>query len=568
MTYEGIPASAGIGIGQAVVLREPDLDYTNVRPAGAEAEKARLRAAAEVFTARTTAMAEAMKERVGAQRAAILSGQAVMLSDPFLLGRMEERLDAGMCAEAAADAVCRSFIALFSGMDDELMRQRATDLSDLRMRLLGILLGRGERELGALPAGTVLVAQDLTPSMAAGLDPGRIAGILTEAGGVTSHSAILARAMEVPAVFGVPGITGSVRDGARVILDGVEGTVLVEPGPAALAEYTRRRELRRREKSDLSRYRSLPTVDADGRAVGLLANIGSIRDADAALQETAEGIGLFRTEFLFLDRGVLPTEEEQFEVYRAVAERFSEREVILRTLDVGGDKSLPCLGLEREANPLLGFRAIRYCLGRQDVFVAQLRALLRASAFGNLKVMLPLVTCVDEVRSARALMDQIASNLERDGIAHKKDLQLGVMIETPAAALIADLLARECDFFSIGTNDLTQHTMAADRGNGKVSYLYSPLHPAMLRSIRAVIRAGREAGIPVGMCGEAAAEELLIPLLLSFGLTEFSVRPSALLSTRKCIAQWGRAETDELAKGAMLRSTESEVRGYLNRHRK
>ena len=297
--------------------------------------------------------------------------------------------------------------------------------------------------------------------------------------------------------------------------------------------------------------------------VDLYCNIGGPGDVNAALEATAEGVGLFRTEFLFMDRAALPTEEEQFQVYRDVAARLEGREAVIRTLDVGGDKEIPYLGLEKEENPFLGFRAVRYCLERTDVFRAQLRALLRASAFGRVKIMLPLITCVDELRAARALLEELKRELDGEGVPYDRDVKLGVMIETPAAALIADLLAREADFFSIGTNDLIQYTMAVDRGNARVAYLYSPLNPAVLRSIRAVIRSGAEAGIPVGMCGEAAADPLLIPLLLSFGLDEFSVGAASVLVTRRRISRWSKADADALAAQALVLSTEAEVRALL-----
>lgn len=448
MIYQGIGASAGIGIGKAVLLREADLSYSHVIPAAPEAEKARLRSALDLCSTRTVAMAEAMKERVGEHQADILNGQAMMLSDPFMLTQMEEQIDTGLCAEAAADGVYQSFIAMFSAMEDELMRQRATDIGDLRTRLLGILLGREAQDLSALPTGSILVTHDLTPSMTTGLKAENVAGILTEAGGVTSHSAILARAMALPAVLSVAGITQSIRDGDTLVVDGGEGVALVKPDGDTLRRYEERREAMRAEKADLEQYRNRPTATGDGRSADLYANIGSLQDAGTAVASTAEGVGLFRTEFLFMDRAALPSEEEQFQVYKDVAEKLDGREVIIRTLDVGGDKELPYLGLEREENPFLGFRAIRYCLDRQDVFRAQLRALLRASAFGNIKIMLPLVTTVAEVRNAKALLSTLKNELDAEGIPYRHDGKVGVMIETPAAALIADLLAGEADFFS------------------------------------------------------------------------------------------------------------------------
>lgn len=559
----GIGASEGIGIGTAVLVAEPDLDYSHVTPAGPEAEKARLAAAVNTFIQKTSALADAMGEQVGEKQAEILSGQVMMLSDPYMQSQMNDAIDAGSCAEGAVDSVCRMYVDLFSSMDDEMMRQRASDVGDLRARLLGLLLGREAVDLSAVPAGSVLVARDFTPSMTAALRRENVAAIVTEAGGFTSHSAILARTMSLPAVLSVPGVTALVKSGDTLVVDGGEGAVLQNPEPSQLKAYRARQAELAAQRAALEQFRGLPTRTADGRALQLFCNIGSDRDLAAVLENTGEGVGLFRTEFLFLDRAALPTEEEQFQVYRTVAEGLAGREVIIRTLDVGGDKDIPYLGLKQEENPFLGCRAIRYCLGHQEMFRAQLRALLRASAFGKVRIMLPLVTRLDEVRAARALLEELKGELDRSGIAYDKNIPLGVMVETPAAALIADLLAREADFFSIGTNDLTQYTMAVDRGNADVAYLYSPLDPAVLRSLRAVIRAGKAAGIPVGMCGEAAADPRLIPLLLSFGLDEFSVSPAAVLSTRRAIAGWTAAGADAVAERAMALATEAEVAALL-----
>ena len=561
--YNGIGASAGIGIGRAVLVRLPDLDYSHVVFQGAQAEKARLSAAAAAFTERTSAMAEAMRERVGEKQAEILLGQIMMLGDPFMTSQMNDFIDQGACAEGALDAVCGMYIDMFSSVEDELTRQRATDVRDLLDRMLAQLLGQAELDLSALPPSAVLVARDLTPSMTAGLKKGAVAGIVTEVGGTTSHSAILARAMELPAVLSVENATALIQEGDTVVVDGGEGQVLVSPGEDTLRDYRARREALLAQRADLDLYRGRPTRTADGRAVRLCGNIGSAGDARAVMEATGEGVGLFRTEFLFMDRSALPDEEEQFEAYRAAAEALEGRELIIRTLDVGGDKDIPYLGLEREENPFLGYRAIRYCLGRQDVFAAQLRALLRASAYGDIKIMLPLVTCADELRQAKALLTRLKGELDAESLPYNREIRVGVMIETPAASLIADLLAREADFFSIGTNDLTQYTMAADRGNAKVSYLGSPYNPAVLRSIRHIIRCGHEAGIPVGMCGEAAADPLMLPLLLSFGLDEFSVGASAILPTRKLLSKWSAEEAGRLTAEVMELSSTDGIRAYL-----
>ena len=565
MILHGIGASAGIGIGKAVCVREQNLDYSAVRYGGKDVEKGRLQEAIGQFTEKTAAMAEHLRAQVGQKESEILTGQIAMLADPFLQSQMGDAIDGGACAEAAVDQVCTMYAEMFAGVDDELMRQRATDVRDIRARMLSILLGVGAVDVSALPEGSVLVAHDLTPSMTVGLKKENVAAILTEVGGRTSHSAILARAMELPAVLGVAKALEQVKDGESVIVDGTEGTVIVAPDQLTRADYLGRQEALRAEKERLEVYRGKETVDAEGRRFGLYANIGSPAEAAAAAEAGAEGIGLFRTEFLFMDRTSLPSEVEQYEAYLAVSRAMAGKEVIIRTLDVGGDKAIDYLGMEKEENPFLGHRAIRYCLDRPDLYKVQLRALLRAGAEGrNIKIMLPLVTSLEEVRTARGLLEKCKTELESEGLPYDKDMALGVMVETPAAALIADLLAQECDFFSIGTNDLTQYTMAVDRGNAKVEKLYTTFHPAVLRSIRSVIAAGRAAGIPVGMCGEAAADPRLIPLLLSWGLSEFSVSASAVLATRAQIHRWRAEEARQVAQEAMGLSTAAGVDGYLS----
>ena len=564
MILHGIGASEGIGIGKAVCVREQNLDYSAVSYGGKEVEKDRLQAAIQQFNERTSAMAEHIRAQVGQKESEILTGQIAMLGDPFMQSQMTEIIEGGQCAEAAVDQVCTMYAEMFAGVDDELMRQRATDVRDIRGRLLAILLKVEGVDVSELPAGSVLVAHDLTPSMTVGLKKENVAAILTETGGRTSHSAILARALELPAVLSVPKALELVKDGDGVIVDGGEGVALLNPDQLTRGEYLKKQEEYQKKRALLAVYRDRETVDADGKRYGLYANIGSPAEAEAAAAAGAEGVGLFRTEFLFMDRTSVPSETEQMEAYQAVSCTMAGKEVIIRTLDVGGDKAIDYLGMEQEENPFLGHRAIRYCLDRPDLYKVQLRALLRAGAeLRNIKIMLPLVTSLEEIRGARALLEQCKSELEAEGLPYDKDISLGIMVETPAAALIADLLAQESDFFSIGTNDLTQYVMAVDRGNAKVEKLYTTFHPAVLRSIRNVIQAAKQAGIPVGMCGEAAADPCLIPLLMSWGLDEFSVSASSVLATRARIHHWRSEEAGQVAQEAMSLSTAAGVQGYL-----
>ena len=566
MILRGIAASDGIGLGRAVCVREENLDYSDVAYSGKESEKARLQAAIEEFEKRTSAMAEHIRQQVGDKESEILTGQIAMLADPFMRSQMQDAIDGGACAEAAVDNVCTMYADMFAAVEDEMMRQRATDVKDIRSRLLSILLGAASVDLSDLPAGTVLVTRELTPSMTVGLQKENVAAIITATGGKTSHSAILARALQVPAVLSVSKVLEVVQDGDGLIVDGGEGIAILNPDERTRSEYLSRQEDYQARMASLEVYRNRPTVDADGKRYQLFANIGSAAEAEVAAQSGAEGIGLFRTEFLFMDRTSLPDEMVQYEAYRAVSQTMAGKEVIIRTLDVGGDKAIEYLGMEQEENPFLGHRAIRYCLDRPDLYKVQLRALLRAGAEEhNIKIMLPLVTSVDEIRAARELLEQCKQELAEAGLPYDKDIALGVMIETPAAALTADLLARESDFFSIGTNDLTQYTMAVDRGNAQVASLYTPFQPAVLRSIRSVIAAAKEAGIPVGMCGEAAADPGLIPLLMAWGLDEFSVSTSSVLATRASIHRWREDEVRRIAQEALGLSTASGVEGYLKK---
>lgn len=562
---KGIGGSAGYGVGKIVIINDGKPEYVQHTVSDTAAEIKRFDEAVKVFTEKTQAMADAMKTSVGEHNAEILEGHIMLLTDPFMQDQVKELIGNGQCAEAAVDSVCDMFVTMFSQVDDELTRQRATDVGDVRVRLLKILTGTPDVNISELPAGTILVAKDLTPSMTAGIVKENVVGILTEIGGKTSHSAILARALEIPAVLSIPDIVEKVTDGMTAAIDGCDGICILEPSDEEIAEYEKKRADYLEKIALLQIYKGKETITADGRPVRLYGNIGTPEDAAKVVEGDGEGIGLFRTEFLFMEADSLPSEEQQFEAYKKAAETMKGKEVIIRTLDVGGDKNIPYLGLLKEDNPFLGFRAVRYCLANEEAYRVQLRALLRASAFGDIKIMVPLVTCVDEIRAVKAIVSELKTELDKENIAYNKNIQVGVMIETPAASLIADLLAKEADFFSIGTNDLTQYTMAVDRGNAKVAYLYSAYNPAVLRSMKNIIEAGNRAGIMVGMCGEAAADPLLIPLLVSFGLGEYSVSATAVLSTRAAIAKWSKEEADALAKEALALSTEQEVAELLKR---
>ena len=558
---KGVNASEGIGIGKVMLIEEVSLDYEKKQITDTQAEIDRYRKVFDAYCEKTEKQAENIKNTIGEKEADIILGHLLMIKDPAMSSSIEGNISSGCCAEDAVAQVCDMFIGVFSMADDELTKQRASDVEDIKNGLITMLLGKEEVDIASAPSGTVLVAKDLTPSMTSCIVKENIVGIVTEVGGKTSHSAILARAMEIPAVLSVPNVMETFENGQEIIVDGSHGEVIENPSDGEIAIYREKTIEYKKEKKELKKFIGKETVTADGVKVELCCNIGKPDDADAVLSKDGEGVGLFRTEFLYMDSSSIPTEEEQFEAYKKTVLKLGDKPLIIRTLDVGGDKDIPYLGLSKEDNPFMGFRAVRYCLHREDVYKPQLRALLRASAFGNIKIMIPLVTCIDEVREVKAMIENIKAELDSESIAYNKDIQVGIMVETPAASLIADLLAEEADFFSIGTNDLTGYTMAVDRGNADVAYLYSAFQPAVLRSIKKIIEDGKD--IMVGMCGEAAADPLLIPLLLAFGLDEFSVSATSVLKTRKIISQWTIDEAKEVAKKALTLKTESEVVEYL-----
>jgi phosphotransferase system enzyme I (PtsI) len=563
MMMKGLGVSDGYGIGRVMLILDQKLDYTPREIADVDAEIARFHDAIDQFTKNTLEQADAVRQSTGDKEAEILEGHIAIISDPFMKGEIENLIKAHQCAEAAVEQICQMFIDMFTATGDDLTMQRAADVKDIRDSLLAILLGVQEIKISDAPEGTVLVVRELTPSMTAGIKKENIVGIIAETGSQTSHSAILARAMEIPAVLSVPNALSQLSSGEQIIVDGFTGDVVTAPAQDTLDEYVAKRDTFLREKRELELYRGKPTVSASGEEYELCCNIGTPKDAAKAMEKDGEGVGLFRTEFLFMDRTALPTEDEQFEAYKTAAVVLKGKPLIIRTLDIGGDKEIPYLGLEKEENPFMGFRAIRYCLKHRDMFKSQIKAILRASAFGDVRIMFPLITAVEELREGKALVEEAKSDLRASGIEFNENIPVGVMTETSASGVIADLLAKEADFFSIGTNDLTGYTMACDRGNSDVGYLYSPFQPSVLRLIKSIIENGVKAGIPVGMCGEAAANPMMVPLLISFGLTEFSVSAVSVLKVRKCIANWTKDEADKVAEKVMAMATEKEITDYL-----
>lgn len=562
---KGIGVSKGYGIGRVVIADETQINYVSKDNCDPVKERERFVAALDSFFNRNSELAKKLSETVGEKEAEIINGHIMMMRDPYMTSEIEKNIAGGMCAEDALSGVCDTFIAMFSSVDDEMTKQRAVDVKDIKTEILGILTGTEILDLSRIEKGSVLVAKELTPSMTACINKDNVVALVTEIGSKTSHAAILARAMEIPAVLSVVGATEELKNNDVIVVNGINGEIITNPTNEQTAFYLQKRLEYISERNALSRFIGLESKTSDGIKVDLYGNIGTPEDAERVLEYDGEGIGLFRTEFLFMDRNSAPGENEQFEAYKKALLIMKGKQVIIRTLDIGGDKDIPYMGLKKEENPFLGFRAIRYCLKNREFFKTQLRALIRASYYGNLSIMIPLITGVDELREAKNMIKEITADLRANDIPYDENLRVGVMIETPAAAIMADVLAKEADFFSIGTNDLTGYTLAVDRGNADVEYLYSAYSPSVLRSVKHIITEAKKAGIPVGMCGEGAADPMLIPLLISFGLDEYSVSATSILSTRKEIARWSKSEADEVAKTVMPLDTERKISQALDK---
>ena len=559
---KGKSVFGGIAIGRISVYNKDESTVKRVKIEDTAAEVKRFEEAKETAKEQLQALYEKALVEVGEVNAMIFDVHQMMLDDLDYVEAITHMIEnQGINAEYAVATTGDNFSNMFAAMDDDYMKARAADVKDISNRVVKILQGKKDSVLdGDEPV--ILLADDLAPSETVQLDKSKVLAFVTRHGSTNSHTAILARTMNIPALIGVK-FEENV-DGKFAIVDGYNGSVYVEPTDDVVKEYESKKQEAEEKKRLLQELKGKENITLDGKKIKLYANIGGVADVASALQNDAEGIGLFRSEFLYLESNTFPTEEEQFQAYKTVAENMAGKKVIIRTLDIGGDKALPYLGLPTEENPFLGFRAVRFCLQRkEDIYKPQLRALLRASAFGKVRIMVPLVTCVDELRAVKAIIEELKQELDAEGIAYDKDIQVGVMMETAAASLIADILAKEADFFSIGTNDLTGYTMAVDRGNAKVAYLYSTYNPAVLRAIKRIIECGKKEGIMVGMCGEAASDPLLVPVLLGFGLNEFSVSATAILATRKVMSLWTMDECKALVDEVMQLETEAEVKALL-----
>ncbi|EYB69219.1 phosphoenolpyruvate-protein phosphotransferase [Deinococcus phoenicis] len=555
----GIAASPGLGVGPAFVLLPPDLTFETRSGQDAAAERARLEAALAASRADIERIRERARASLGDEHAAIFDAHLLLLSDPELDAAITAGLNGGLNAEAALVGASDTFITMFESLDDPYLRERAADLRDVRNRVLAHLLGKPLTALADLREPAVIVAHDLAPSDTAQLDRSLVRGVVTAVGGRTSHSAIMARGLGLPAVVGVGEALHGISPGTVLLVDGDAGRVSVNPEAGEVAAAQVQMQRTAEERARLTALAGREGRTADGLRVELAANIGSPADLPLALEAGAEGVGLYRTEFLYLGRDTLPDEEEQYRAYRAVLEGMAGRPVVIRTLDVGGDKALPALNLPPEENPFLGFRAIRLCLARPDLFRVQLRALLRASVHGDLRVMFPMIATVQEFRAARALLDEERARLTAEGVPVAEHIQVGMMVEIPAAAVLSRQFAREADFFSIGSNDLIGYALAADRLNEQVANLYQPLNPAILALIGQTCAGAATQNRWVGVCGEMAGDPLALPLLVGLGVTELSMSAPALLPRREQVLKLDAGKARELAAHALTLDTAQEV---------
>ncbi|MCM3651522.1 phosphoenolpyruvate--protein phosphotransferase [Metabacillus litoralis] len=566
MTNEilGIAASSGIAIAKAFRLENPKLIVGKTTVLNMNQEVERFEQALETSKIELEGIKEHAFKELGEDKAAIFAAHLLVLSDPELISPIKEKIKGEQVnAEFALDEVANMFINMFEAMENEYMKERAADIRDVTKRILSHLLGVTIPNPSMIAEEVIIIAEDLTPSDTAQLNRQYVKGFTTDIGGRTSHSAIMARSMEIPAVVGTKIVTNDIENGAFVILDGLDGKVIVNPSDDVIKEYEAKKAAYEAQKVEWAKLVNERTVTKDGYHVELAANIGTPEDIKGVLENGGEGVGLYRTEFLYMGRTQLPTEEEQFDAYKAVVEQMEGKPVVVRTLDIGGDKELPYLDLPKEMNPFLGFRAIRLCLEMQDMFRTQLRALLKASVYGNLKIMFPMIATLNEFRQAKSILIEEKEKLQAKGIAVSENIEVGMMVEIPSSAVMADVFAKEVDFFSIGTNDLIQYTMAADRMNERVSYLYQPYNPAILRLVKMVIDAAHKEGKWVGMCGEMAGDEIAIPILLGLGLDEFSMSASSILKARSQLLNLSKAEMNTVIEQVLNMKTAEEVERFI-----
>ncbi|MFR2795702.1 phosphoenolpyruvate--protein phosphotransferase [Romboutsia timonensis] len=565
--YKGTGASPGIALGRALVIEHSELVIEKKTIENIDEEIQKLESAVKVSKEELTKVKEKALAELGEHEAEIFEAHLLVLEDPELIGSAISKIrDEKVNADYALNEIKEMFVAMFESMDNEYMRERAADIKDVTNRVLRHILGIKVVDLAGLDEEVVLIAHDLTPSDTATMNKNMVLGFLTDIGGRTSHTAIMARTLEIAAVVGLNDITKKVKDGDYIVFNGDTGEVIVNPDEETKAKYASLKEEFEEYRKSLELLKGQASITTDGRHVELAGNIGSPNDVEGLIKNDAEGVGLYRTEFLYMDKeDSFPTEEEQYEAYKAVLEGMNNKPIVIRTLDIGGDKELPYFEMEAEMNPFLGYRAIRLCLDRKDIFKTQLRALYRASVHGKLRIMFPMISSLEELLDAKEVIKEVLKELDAENIAYSNDVEIGMMIEIPSAAVISDVLAKHVDFFSIGTNDLIQYTCAVDRMNQKISHLYNQFNPAVLRLIKMVIDNAHKEGKWVGMCGESAGDQRMIPILLGFGLDEFSMSPISILPARKLITSLSYADMQKFADEVLAMGTAKEIKEYVDK---
>ena len=565
--YKGTGASPGIALGRALVIEHSELVIEKKTIENIDEEIQKLESAVKVSKEELTKVKEKALAELGEHEAEIFEAHLLVLEDPELIGSAISKIrDEKVNADYALNEIKEIFVAMFESMDNEYMRERAADIKDVTNRVLRHILGIKVVDLAGLDEEVVLIAHDLTPSDTATMNKNMVLGFLTDIGGRTSHTAIMARTLEIAAVVGLNDITKKVKDGDYIVFNGDTGEVRVNPDEETKAKYASLKEEFEEYRKSLELLKGQASITTDGRHVELAGNIGSPNDVEGLIKNDAEGVGLYRTEFLYMDKeDSFPTEEEQYEAYKAVLEGMNNKPIVIRTLDIGGDKELPYFEMEAEMNPFLGYRAIRLCLDRKDIFKTQLRALYRASVHGKLRIMFPMISSLEELLDAKEVIKEVLKELDAENIAYSNDVEVGMMIEIPSAAVISDVLAKHVDFFSIGTNDLIQYTCAVDRMNQKISHLYNQFNPAVLRLIKMVIDNAHKEGKWVGMCGESAGDQRMIPILLGFGLDEFSMSPISILPARKLITSLSYADMQKFADEVLAMGTAKEIKEYVDK---
>ena len=563
--YKGTGASPGIAMGKALILKECELIIEKKSIEDVEVEVKKLQEAVSKSKLELTKVKEKALEELGEHEAQIFESHLLVLEDPELLDSSIAKIrEEKVNADYALNEVKEMFVGIFESMDNEYMRERAADIKDVTNRVLRNILDLKVVDLAALEEEVILLANDLTPSDTATMNKKKVLGFLTNVGGRTSHTAIMARTLEVAAIVGLNDITEKVKDGDYIVFNGDSGEVIVNPDEETIQNYSKLKNNFEEYKESLKQLKGKSSITLDGRHVELAGNIGSPNDVEGLINNDAEGVGLYRTEFLYMNKeDSFPTEDEQYEAYKAVLEGMNGKPIVIRTLDIGGDKELPYFNMEHEMNPFLGYRAIRLCLDRKDIFITQLRALYRASMHGKLRIMFPMISSLEELLSAKEVIKEVLAEMDANGEAYSKDVEVGMMIEIPSAAIISDILAKHVDFFSIGTNDLIQYTCAVDRMNQKISHLYNQFNPAVLRLINMVIDNAHKEGKWVGMCGESAGDPLMIPILLGMGLDEFSMSPISILPARKFITSVNYEDMKKLAKEVLAMGSAEEIKAYI-----